>query len=112
MKITNSHGMVIAEKVELAKGLIPRLIGLMGRRVLPRRSGLLMHGCCQVHTFFMRFPIDIIYTDHELRVLRVDANVQPWRILPKCCGASYVIELPAGSGCVSIGEKLKLEEVS
>ncbi|MDH7482147.1 MAG: DUF192 domain-containing protein [Armatimonadota bacterium] len=110
MKITNADGAVVAERVESARGFLSRLIGLMGRRSLAKNSGLLMHGCCQVHTFFMRFPIDIIYADRELRVLRVDVNVPPWHILPRCNGASYVIELPAGAGSVSIGDKLRLED--
>ncbi|MCL6518251.1 MAG: DUF192 domain-containing protein [Armatimonadetes bacterium] len=110
MKITNTHGTVIAERVESAKDFLPRLIGLMGRKSLAKNSGLLIHGCCQVHTFFMRFPIDVIYADRELRVLRVDVNVPPWHILPRCNGAFYVIELPACAGSVSIGDKLRLED--
>jgi uncharacterized membrane protein (UPF0127 family) len=51
--------------------------------------------------FFMRFPIDAVFLDRELRVLRVAADVKPWRVASKR-GAKSVLELPAGR-CARVG---------
>jgi uncharacterized membrane protein (UPF0127 family) len=62
--------------------------------------------------FFMRFPIDAAFVDRDLRVLRVKANLTPWRIASKR-GAKAVLELPAGTcerrGVVE-GDRLVLDE--
>jgi len=112
MRIVTTRGTVIAESVESARGLIRRLIGLIGRRQLACGSGLLIHGCSRIHTLFMRFPIDVVYLDRALRVLRVDSEVVPWRVLPRCVGAFYVIELPGGEARVAKGEALRLEDAA
>jgi uncharacterized protein len=51
--------------------------------------------------WFMRFPIDAVFLDSENRVLRVAANLKPWRIAG-CRGAKAVVELPAGE-CARVG---------
>ena len=51
--------------------------------------------------FFMRFPIDAVFLDRELRVLRVAADLKPWRLASKR-GAKAVLELPAGR-CARVG---------
>ena len=61
--------------------------------------------------FFMRFPIDAVFLDRELRVLRVAAALKPWRMASKR-GAKAVLELPAGRCArvgVTEGDRLVLE---
>jgi hypothetical protein len=48
-----------------------------------------------VHTFFMRFPIDVVFLDRELRTLKVERSLKPWRVAA-CRRARLVLELPAG----------------
>ena len=52
--------------------------------------------CEAVHTFFMQFPIDLIYLDRKLRVRKIRSNVKAWRI-SACLSAHSVLELPAGT---------------
>ena len=52
--------------------------------------------CESVHTFFMQFPIDLIYLDKQLRVKKVRSSVKPWRI-SACLTAHSILELPAGT---------------
>lgn len=59
-------------------------------------EGLWLVPCESIHTFFMRFPIDLIYLDRHHRVKRVRTAVSPWR-LSVCFSAHSVIELPGGT---------------
>ena len=52
--------------------------------------------CESVHTFFMRFAIDLVYLDRQQRVKKVRSNVGPWR-LSACFSAHSVLELPVGT---------------
>jgi|SRR5215204_1590375 len=73
-----------------------RMKGLLGRRSLEPGEGLLLQPAGSVHTAFMRFAIDVVFLDRDLRVLRVAASVRPWRAVAQR-GAKAVLELPAGA---------------
>ena len=89
-------GRRLAERVEAAFDSDSRRRGLMGRDGLPPGSALVIAPSNSVHTFFMRFPIDIVYVRRDGRVVKVRHAVQPWR-LSGAIGAFAVIELPAGA---------------
>lgn len=74
-----------------------RLRGLMFRDDLPPNGGLLLEPEWSIHTFFMRFPIDVIFLDRERCVLAVHEGVPPYRLGPAHRGAHAVLELPAGT---------------
>ena len=98
----------MCERCELAVTFGRRLRGLMGRRELAPGSGMLLRPAGSVHTCFMRFPIDVVFLDADLRVLRVAHRVEPWRAV-RARGARAVLELPAGraSHCgVTVGDVL------
>jgi hypothetical protein len=69
--------------------------GLLGRRSLASGEGLLLKPASSVHTFFMRFPIDVVFLDRDLRVLSIAHDLRPWRAAGRP-GARAVLELPAG----------------
>jgi uncharacterized membrane protein (UPF0127 family)/CheY-like chemotaxis protein len=77
--------------------------GLLGRRDLPRGEGLLLRPAPSVHTFFMRFTIDVVFLDWDLQILRVVPKVRPFRIA-SCRPARTVLELAEGEI-----ERLQLE---
>ena len=52
--------------------------------------------CEAVHTFFMKFPIDLVYIDRNQRVKKVSKRVPAWR-LSACLSAHSILELPAGT---------------
>ena len=74
-----------------------RLIGLMALRELDRDHALLLPRCKSVHTFGMRFALDLIWLDAAGRVLRQDTAVGSGRVRG-CRGAGAVVEAPAGAG--------------
>jgi len=84
--------------------------GLLGRDRLERGEGLLLRPASSIHTFFMRFPIDAVWLDRELRVVSVTPDVPPWRTAAQR-GARSVLELPAGEAAalgLEPGERLVL----
>jgi len=60
-----------------------------------RDEGILLRPASSVHTAFMRFPIDAVFLDRELRVIRIAAELKPWRAAG-CRGARAVLELSSG----------------
>ena len=83
-------------KVLLANTFLLRLRGLMGRKRLPEFTGLLLVPCDSVHMCFMRFSIDVVYLDKDLKILKIVKDLKPWIGLSMCCGAWAALELNAG----------------
>jgi hypothetical protein len=86
----------VADLVQLAGNGPNRRKGLLGRAGLGKSEGLWIVPCEAVHTFWMRFPIDLIYLDRQYRVLKTRSGVPPWR-LSACLRAHSVLELAAGT---------------
>lgn len=86
----------LAARLEVADHSYARRKGLLGRDGLPPEGGLWIVPCESVHTFSMRFSIDLVYLDRKLVVKKVRSNVPPGRI-SVCFTAHSVIELPAGT---------------
>jgi uncharacterized membrane protein (UPF0127 family) len=90
-------GTVLAENAQSAATMRARMRGLVGRPRLASRAGLVLEPARQVHTLFMRFPIDVVFCDSEWRVLRVYRSLEPWRLTAWVPGARYAIELGTGT---------------
>jgi uncharacterized protein len=86
-------------EVVVADSLWRRLVGLALRRAPPRHA-LLIPRCRCVHTFGMRFALDLVWLDACGRVLAVDLDVPPRRVVARR-GAWAVLEAPAGSDIVA-----------
>jgi uncharacterized membrane protein (UPF0127 family) len=87
----------IASDLKTADTLFSRTKGLLGRSSLPEGEGLWIKRCNSIHTAFMKFPIDVLFVDKDLKVVSVYENLKPWRITRLHFSASSVIELPAGT---------------
>jgi len=73
-----------------------RRTGLLQHRTFPEGSAMLIAPTNAVHTFFMRFPIDIAFVARDGRVVKTYDTLPPWRIAA-AFGAHAVVELPAGT---------------
>ena len=78
-RLLKEDGTVICERCALATGPFTRMRGLLGRSSLEPGEGMLFRPAGSVHTFFMRFPIDVVFCDRELVVLDVVRDLRPWR---------------------------------
>ncbi len=101
-------GDVLAEQVEVANTFWSRLKGLMLREELPKGAALLLDPCPQIHTCFMRFPIDAVFCDKTGKILYIKENMKPWRWGHFVRSSRYTLELPGGSlaGRVHVGDEL------
>jgi len=82
--------------------------GLLGRRELPSEEGILLKPASSVHMAFMRFPIDAVFLDADVRVVKIAAELQPWRAAG-ARGAKSVLEIAAGEAArrgLSVGDRL------
>ena len=93
--LTREDGRVVCERLLVAARPLRRMIGLLGRASLPEDEGILLRPAGSIHTFFMRFPIDVVFLDKEHRVVGIDAALPPWRTTRRR-GAKVVVELAAG----------------
>lgn len=96
--------------IEKADTFWQRLRGLMFRKELQSKRGLLLRRCSKIHTCFMRFTIDVIYLDEYDTVMESE-TVKPWRIGKRVKGAKHVLELPEGNKeQYPVGTRIRLEE--
>lgn len=92
-----------------------RGLGLMFRARLEPGGGMWINPCNGIHMFGMRFAIDAVFLDRELRVTRLVANLGPWRVVPLVWRARSVVELPAGTAAqvgLRVGETLAVESAT
>ena len=101
MQVVNrTRQVTVASDLDVAVTSRQRRRGLLGRTWLPSGAGLWINPCESVHTWGMRFVIDLIYLDRHNRVTKTRSHVRPWR-MSLCLSAHSVIELPAGTNAVT-----------
>jgi uncharacterized membrane protein (UPF0127 family) len=108
-----SKGTTVAGRARKAESFWARLVGLMGRRGLEEGEGLLLSPCSSVQTFFMRFPIDVIFVDGEAEVVKVAPSLGPFRLALGGRGARDALEVAAGIAARSdtiVGDRLAVED--
>jgi uncharacterized protein len=111
-------GRTLAARVTKADDAKTRSKGLLGRESLDADEALWIQQpplawlvpCPTIHTFFMKFPIDVLFLDGGLRVRRVIEDMKPWRLSPWVLQAHSVLELKGGTlrGSVSAGDQLEM----
>lgn len=107
--ILRRHDQILSHELAIADSLISRLIGLLGKDRLRDDEMLWIKRCNSIHTFFMKFPIDCIFLDSQMKVCALKANILPWRIVFPIWSARSVIELRAGQIAalnIKVGDEL------
>jgi uncharacterized protein len=110
--LRHADGSVVCKRCRIADNFFSRMRGLLGARGLPDDECLLIRPAGSIHMFFMRFPIDALFLDRDLRVLAISTDLQPWRVAGQR-GARVVVEMAAGQASkrgVQVGEQLVLGE--
>ena len=97
LQVSNvTRGTVLANSLEVADTGRKRNKGLLGREQLAFGAGLWIVPCQSVHTFFMKFAIDLVYLNRKNQIKKLVGNVPPWR-MSICFSAHSILELPAGT---------------
>jgi uncharacterized membrane protein (UPF0127 family) len=86
---------VLATRLETAFDARSRRRGLLGRSHLDEGAALIIAPCNAIHTFFMRFPIDVLFAAKDGRVVGLRQGLAPWRVAASL-RARAVVECPAG----------------
>ena len=104
-------GRPLAARVTKADDAASRSKGLLGRESLAADEGMWIVPCPMIHTFFMKFPIDVLFLKRDLSVARVIENLKPWRLSPWVFSAHSVLELKGGvlRGSVSPGDRVEMK---
>lgn len=107
--INRTRSIQLARSVEFAFSIKARVIGLLGRDSLEPERALWIRPCNSVHSWFMRFAIDVVFVDRQLRVKKVVSTMRPWQIVFPVWGAHSCFELAAGqisSANIQVGDQL------
>ncbi len=114
-----TRGTVLCPRATLARGFRGRSSGLLGRGQLSPDEGMLFEAerflpLMWMHTFFMSFPIDIVFLGRADVVMKIQTSLRPWRLSALVIGASRAVELSAGAAIratTAVGDFISLEEV-
>ncbi len=87
---------VILKKLRVASTFAERFLGLLPCKNMAPEEGLLIRDCSSIHTIFMRFAIDCIFLDENLKVVKIRKNVTPHKLaFGKLPGTRHVLEVAA-----------------
>ncbi len=73
--------------------MLSRLLGLIPYKTANQAPPLLILNCNAIHTFFMRFPITILFLDQNMKIIKIKTNLNPFRFCI-CKKAKHVLEIP------------------
>ncbi len=104
---------ILAKDLKVAKTLMERTIGLMFVKEMRGFDGLLLDPCNSVHNFFVRFPIDLIFLNNDMEIVKLVRCFKPWRMTGIYLRARKVLELPNGTitDAIKVGDKLEVQYV-
>lgn len=100
-------------KITIANSFFSRLFGLTIKANISESEIFLIPNCKRVHTFFMRFPIDVIFLDKDFNILSIEANLYPWGVSKIVAGTVHIAETKAGESLknqVAFQDSLKIKK--
>lgn len=110
LEVLKSEGWVtLGIELDVADRMWLRLKGLLGSTNLPEQQGILLKPCNQIHTFGMKYPIDVLFMDRSCRVKKVVHSLAPGRMAGSWAAIS-AIEVASGvvdAKGVHLGDKLR-----
>lgn len=95
MSLKNLAGEKILD-LDVADSFWSRAKGLLGSSEISSDRGLWIDRCNSIHTFFMKYSIDCVFLDRELKVVGLKKQVSPWKVTWPVWSATSVIEIAAG----------------
>ncbi len=114
LKIQRENGEILGLHFIQASSLKDRMQGLMFRKELAPYDGMLIENCKSVHTFFMRFKIDLIFLNDDGIIIKIVRNISPYRLSGFYFSATRVLEVKGNtlSNLLTVGEKLEISCLS
>lgn len=103
---------ILFSEASSASTFFQRLLGLLFKKSISEDQALFLYNISSIHTFFMRFSIDIIFTDKDMGVIKIYESVNPWKIV-FCRRAFCAIECLGGAASrknIKVGQTLNIEK--
>lgn len=98
MEIVNkTKNTILAHQVEIADTFLKRMRGLLNSKEFKKGRALVIKPCCSIHTFFMPFPIDVVFLNKQNRAIKTIACLKPWRLSGIYFSSHLCLELPVGT---------------
>lgn len=94
--INQANSVSLGNRIRVASTFRDRFVGLLCQDKLAEGEGLLIERCNQVHMFFMRFEIGVLFLDRSLTVVGIHCLLKPWSVSKFVKEAYYCLELPPG----------------
>lgn len=86
--------LVLCKNMKRAESIEDRMLGLMFKKTIHEGfDGLLIKPCKSIHTFFMKFPIDVLFIDKQFKVVKIIREMKPWRISGLYFRSEQVLEM-------------------
>ena len=109
-----SKGCLLVSEAQIADSFFLRLRGLMFRKNIAAKAALVFYHTSSIHTFFMRFSLDVVFLNKKMQVMRFYEGLKPGRVV-FCFFAYMAIELPPhgiSRNNLEIGDILELAPVT
>lgn len=97
----------------IAESLIQRSLGVIGRKSFGNSNGMLIKNTNSIHTFFVFFPLDLVFLSGDMEILHLTEGLKPFSISPIIWKAKHVLELPAGTikkNNLKLGERISINK--
>jgi uncharacterized protein len=107
--VNKTKNQIIVAHIEEANSMWSRMRGLLGRTSLPDDAAMYFDMCTSIHTFFMKFTIDVVFVDKNSRVVKTFAKVKPGRLIWPILTARAVYEFSEGTIArtkIEVGDEL------
>jgi len=103
---------VFLNNIKITESLRENRVGLLKTKSIEKNEGMLIRNCNGIHTFFMNFPITVIFLDKKEKVVRIDKIVEPFKIIPWVKNAKSVLELSVRKDISNfrVGDTLNIKE--
>jgi uncharacterized membrane protein (UPF0127 family) len=96
-KLQTKAGEILCHKMILATDALSRMKGLMFSAELPECDGFLITPGNSIHTFFMRYSLDIVFLDRNFKIVKVIYDLPPWRMTWMYWRSRQVLEMKGGT---------------
>ncbi len=107
IKVLKYKGEAIID-VFIADSYVKRLLGYMFRKT-PHHSAIMLKPCNSIHTFFMKFNIDVLFLDENMQVIKKIENLRSGQVVTKVRGAKIVVESKEGAfNNIKEGNKIEI----
>jgi hypothetical protein len=103
---------IFLENLKITETGKERRVGFLKTKGISKQDGMLITKCKGIHTFFMKFPISVIFLDKKEKIVRIDKVIPPFKIIPLVSKASKVLEFSVRKDIshLKVGDYLKIEE--